>query len=163
MNPAHMAHPVAARPAQAHASQSPDAPYWPNGGVAAPPNMIVSPLSKTPGNGQANELAGPATADWIQLRASDEQGVGVPPFKKWPRQFHTEAYNFASVDVMPLPDQVGPVGDHIRNRPEKYGWSVPKFSEQYEQKIANDSMGTGVANLQDPATVAYAVGWGYLG
>lgn len=158
-----MAHPAAARPAQSHASQSSEAPYWPNGGVAAPPFMIVSPLSKTPGNGQANELAGPATADWIQLRASDEQGVGVPPFKKWARQFHTEAYNLCSIDVMPLRDQVGPVGDHLINRPVKHGWSVPKFSEQYQQGIADSSMGSSVANLQDPATVAYAIGWGYLG
>lgn len=158
-----MLHAVPARPTQAHASQSSEAPYWPNGGVAAPPYMVVSPLSKTPGSGQANELVGPATADWIQLRASDEQGVGVPPFKKWARQFHTEAYNLASIDVMPLPDQIGPVRDDLVNRPVKHGWSVPKNSEQYQQPIASGSMGTGVANLQDPATVAYAVGWGYIG
>jgi hypothetical protein len=163
MNPAHLTRPTPNREPASVASQSPDVPYFPNGGVAAPPNMIVSPLSKQAGNGQANELVGPATASWIQLTASDEQGVGVPPFKRWPRQFHTEAYNFNSLDIMPLPDQVGPVNDDLVNRPEKAGWSVPKNSEQYEQGIANYSVGSGVANLQDPASVAYAIGWGYVG
>lgn len=163
MHPVHLSQPSAARARVSAASQSPDAPYFPNGGVAAPPFMIVNPLSKSPGDGQPNELVGPASAQWVQLRDSDEQGVGVPKFKRWARQFHTEAYNHDSIVVMPLPDQVGPIPDHYRDRPEKAGWSVPKNSEQYEQPIAMGSMGSSVANLQDPVTVAYAIGWGYVG
>jgi len=167
MNAALMARPRADRAQPSVASQSPDAPYFPNGGVAAPPNMIVSPLShgpqSFPGNGSPNELVGPATADWIQLRASDEQGVGVPAFKRWPRQFHSEAYNFDSLAIMPLPDTVGPLPYEMVNRPSKAGWSVPKNSEQYEQSIASGGMGTGVANLKDPSSIAYAIGWGSMG
>jgi hypothetical protein len=166
VNPAHLTRPTGVRAQPSVASQHPDVPYFPNGGVAAPPNMIVSPLShgpdSFPGNGSANELVGPADARWIQLRASDEQGVGVPPFKRWPSQFHSEAYNFNSLDIMPLPDQIGAMPFDTVNRPSKAGWSVPTNSEQYEQPIASGSMGTGVANLQDPASVAYAIGWGYL-
>jgi hypothetical protein len=163
MNPAHLTRPVATRENASVASRHQQAPYFPEGGVAAPPFMIVSPLTKEPGNGQANELVGPATAEWVQLSASHEQGVGVPPFKRWPRQFHTEAYSFDRLYTMPFPDQVGPINDTLRNRPEKAGWSVPKNSEQYEQPIAAGGMGTGIMNIRDPATVALAVGWGYVG
>lgn len=167
MNAALMHRPTADRARVSDASQSSEAPYFPNGGVAAPPFMIVNPVShgpqSFPGNGSANELVGPATAEWVQLRASDEQGVGVPKFKRWPRQFHSETYNHDTLHVMPFPDQVGPVPFDNVNRPSKAGWSVPKNSEQYEQSIASGGMGTGVANLRDPATVAYAIGWGFLG
>jgi hypothetical protein len=158
-----MKHPVPTRAPVSAASQHPDVPYFPNGGVAAPPFMIVNPVTKDVGHGQFNELVGPATADWIVHKQSDEQGVGVPAFKKWPRQFHSEAYNFDTLWIMPFPDQVGPINDELRNRPEKAGWSVPKNSEQYEQSAASAGMGTGIANLKDPASVALAVGWGYLG
>jgi hypothetical protein len=163
MNPATMAHPIALRQTAGVASRHPDVPYFPEGGVAAPPFMIVNPLTKLPGNGQANELVGPATADWVQLKASAEQGVGVPPFKRWPRQFHSEAYSFDRLYNMPFPDQVGPINDALVNRPAKSGWSRPTFGEQYQQPVAGGGMGTGVANIRDPATVAYAVGWGYIG
>jgi hypothetical protein len=163
MNPAHLTRPVATREPVSAASQHPDVPYFPEGGVAAPPFMLVSPLTKESGNGQANELVGPATAEWIQLSASHEQGVGVPPFKRWPRQFHTEAYSFDRLYVMPHPDQVGPINDTLRNRPEKAGWSVPKYGEQYQQPVAGGSMGTGPMNIRDPSTVALAIGWGYIG
>jgi hypothetical protein len=167
MNPATMMRPISDRAQPSVASRSPDAPYFPEGGVAAPPFMIVNPLShgpqSFPGNGSPNELVGPATADWVKLKDSDEQGVGVPAFKRWPRQFHSEAYNHGGLSVMPLPDTVGPVAFDIVNRPSKAGWSVPKNSEQYEQSIASAGMGTGVANLKDPSSVAYAIGWGSMG
>jgi hypothetical protein len=167
MNPTHLIHTTGTRASVSEASRSPDAPYFPEGGVAASPNMIVNPLShgpqSFPGNGSPNELVGPATADWVQLRASDDQGVGVPPFKKWARQFHSEAYNHGPLYTMPLPDQVGPINNSLINRPAKSGWSKPTFSEQYYQPIAAGGMGTGVANIADPASVAYATGWGYIG
>ena len=163
MHPATMRYPQALRQSAGAASRHPEVPYFPEGGVAAPPDMVVSPRTMTPGNGQANELVGPATADWVTLKSSAEQGVGVPPFKRWPRQFHTEAYHFDSLVLMPLPDQVGPINDALINRPAKSGWSKPRYGEQYEQPVAAAGMGTGVANIRDPATVAYAVGWGYIG
>jgi hypothetical protein len=163
MHPAHFKHPTATRAQPSEASRSPEAPYFPEGGVAAPPFMIVNPLSKDVGNGQPNELAGPATADWQIIPDSHAQGQGVPAFKKWPRQFHSEAYAHDRLWIMPFPDQVGPIDDLLRNRPEKAGWSVPTYSEQYEQPVAMGGMGSGVANLRDPATAAYATGWGYVG
>jgi hypothetical protein len=157
-------------------SQHPDVPYFPNGQVAAPPNMIVNPVShgpsSFPGNGTPNDLIGQAAASWETLTQSMEQGVGVPAFKRWPRQFHSETYDLSSMAIMPLPDQVGPVpsgpGEQLLvnnagQRREIAGWSMPRYGEQYEQPIAAAGMGTGVANLRDPATVAYAIGWGYIG
>jgi hypothetical protein len=176
MNPAHYRHKTAVRQAPSVASQSDVVPYFPNGGVAAPPFMIVNPVSTSrgvdPGNGTPNDLVGPATADWIVLLSSHAQGVGVPKFKSWPRQFHSERYDHSSMAVLPLPDQVGPIPsapgeeqlvNNAGQRPEKHGWSAPYYGEQYEQPIASQSLGSGVANIRDPATVAYTIGWGYIG
>lgn len=142
-----------------------DQPYFPEGGVAAPPFMIVNPLShgpdSFPGNGTANQLTGPATAEWIRLRDSHEQGVGVPGFKAWPRQFHTEAFNFNSIDVMPFPDQLGPPPIPTQ-RPVRSGWSAPKYSEQYEQQTSSYSIAD-LMQTSDPASQAFAIGWGYVG
>src|SRR5437660_98192 len=123
MNPAaHMTHHVAMRDAVTKDDgRSPDVPYLPEGSVAAPPFMITNPLShgddSFPGNGTTNQLLGPATADWIVHKDSDEQGVGVPRFKAWPRQFHTEAYSFDRLYIMPHPDQVGPIPRELVDRP----------------------------------------------
>lgn len=140
-------------------------PYFPEGGVAAPPFMVVNPLSHGPdtfpGNGTANQLLGPAVAEWIQVRDSKEQGVGVPGFKRWPRQFHSEAYNFSSLGIMPFPDQLGPPPLPTQ-RPVKQGWSVPKFSEQYEQSVGAHSLAD-LMQTADPASQAFALGWGYVG
>jgi len=176
MHAVHLNHTSPVREQPSVASRSDLAPYFPEGGVAAPPFMIVSPVSHSdgsfPGNGTPNDLVGPAAADWVVLRASDEQGVGVPAFKRWPRQFHSETYDLSSMAIMPLPDQVGPIpsgpGEQllVKNagqRPEVAGWSAPVYGEQYEQPIAAAGLGSGVANLADPATVAYAIGWGYIG
>ena len=169
MNPALLAHPTATRaPVTTEDGHHPDVPYFPEGGVAAPPDMIVSPLTKSPGSGQPNELIGPATVEWVKTRDSHEQGVGVPPFKRWPRQFHSEAYNFNSLDVMPHQDQVGPISEITINRPVKVGQSVPRFYEQYKGLGAGpvdaaNTAGGSVANLRDPAGIALALGWGYMG
>ncbi|HET7047872.1 MAG TPA: hypothetical protein VFI54_06330 [Solirubrobacteraceae bacterium] len=177
MNPAlHHSRPIKDRETAGVDSQHPDVPYFPNGGVAAPPFMIVSPLSHSPGtapgNGSANELVGPATAEWVKIRSSDSQGVGVPPFKRWPRQFHTEAYNFDSLAIMPLPDQVGPIPAGVGNqlaavnsvgqRSEKAGWSTPKYGEQYEQPIGQYGLAS-LMQTNDPASQAFAIGWGFVG
>ena len=142
-----------------------DAPYFPEGGVAAPPFMIVNPVSHSPGsfpgNGTVNQLVGPAVAEWIEVRDSKEQGVGVPPFKRWPRQFHNAAFNFTSIDVMPFPDQLGPPPVPTQ-RPIRVGWSVPKYAEQYERSTASHSM-QDLAQTADPASIAFAIGWGYVG
>lgn len=177
MNLVHYKHKVAHREGPAVASQSDLAPYYPNGGVAAPPFMIVSPISHSPGtdpgNGTPNAFVGPPAAEWIILRSSDEQGRGVPKFKRWPRQFHSETYDHSSPAIMPFPDQVAPIPSgpgqpppqvwDYGQRPEVAGWSMPTYGEQYEQPIAAQSLGTGVANLKDPSSVAYAIGWGYIG
>lgn len=140
-------------------------PYFPEGGVAAPPFMIVNPLShgdeSFPGNGTPNQLLGPAVAEWIQIRDSKEQGVGVPQFKRWPRQFHSEAFYFGSLDVMPFPDQLGPPPIPTQ-RTVKQGWSVPKNSEQYEQSVGQQALGD-LMQTNDPASQAFAIGWGYVG
>jgi hypothetical protein len=149
-----------------HAGENPPGPYFPEGGVAAPPFMVVNPLShgpdSFPGNGSANQLTGPASAEWIKPRASHEQGYGVDPNRRWPRQFHSEAYNFGSLDVMPFPDQVGPVYLANLNRPEKAGWSVPKYGEQYHESTAQLSIND-LMQTRDPASLAFALGWGYVG
>jgi hypothetical protein len=176
VNPAHLQHAQPVREAPSVASQSELAPYFPNGGVAAPPFMIVSPLSHSPGtdpgNGTPNQIIGPPTAEWIIPRASDTQGRGVPAFKRWARQFHSEAYDHSSMLVMPFPDQVaaipsGPDEEQLVNdvhqRTEKAGWSMPVYGEQYEQPIAAAGMGTGPINIADPRSVAFALGWGYVG
>ncbi len=176
MNFTHLTHPVAQRqtagdprnhkrdPSQDLVYADPvEQPWFPEGGVAAPNRMIVSPRTVDVGHGQANELVGPATVEWIKPRASHEQGVGVPPFKRWARQIHAEAYNFNALDVMPFPDQIGPMYLENINRPERAGWSVPKFYEQYQHAPADASMGTGVVNTRDPAGMAFAIGWGYVG
>ena len=170
MNPALLEHPTAARhPVTVEHGHDPRVPYFPEGGVAAPPDMVVSPRTISPGNGQPNELAGlPASVEWVRIRDSHEQGVGVPPFKRWPRQFHSEAYNFDSLYILPHEDQVGPIPEELVNRPVKAGWSVPRFYEQYRglgagPVDAGNTAGGGVANLQDPASIAYAIGWGYVG
>jgi len=144
-----------------------DAPWFPEGGVAAPPFMVVNPLSHGaadfPGLGTPNTIWGPPTAEWQQIRASHEQGVGVDPGRKWPRQHHTEPYDFESqLAIMPFPDQIGPIYLANLNRPEKAGWSVPKFSEQYQQSAAERSVAD-LMQTRDPAAVAFAVGWGYVG
>lgn len=179
MHIAHMKHTSAARatagdpryyqrqPTQDSPVATPAAvPYFPEGGAAAPPFMIVNPLSHgpdtAPGNGSANELVGPATAEWIIPRASHEQGIGVDPNRRWPRQFHSEAYNFTSLDIMPFPDQVGPMYLTNLNRPEKAGWSVPKFAEQYEASAGEQSIAD-LMQTTDPASIAFALGWGYVG
>jgi hypothetical protein len=140
-------------------------PYFPEGGVAAPPFMVVNPLShgpnSFPGNGTTNQLLGPATASWKEVRDSDYQGVGVPAFKRWPRQFHTEAFNFTGLSIMPLPDQLGPLPLPTQ-RPVKVGWSVPKNSEQYERSIGAQSLAD-LMQTNDPASQAFAIGWGYVG
>lgn len=178
MNPAHLQHVNPALPTAGDRRfyrRSPsqdsvvmgdvDQPYFPEGGVAAPPFMIVNPLSHDddsfPGNGTANQLLGPADARWIRVRDSDEQGVGVPRFKAWPRQFHTEAFNFTSLDIMPFPDQLGPPPVPTQ-RPMKAGWSAPKFGEQYQQNTGAYSMQE-LAQTADPASIAFAIGWGYVG
>jgi hypothetical protein len=165
VNPALLTHPVGLRESvSTEHGHHPDVPYFPEGGVAAPPDMIVSPRTISPGNGQANELIGPATVDWVRIKDSEEQGVGVPPFKRWPRQFHSEAYNFDVLAIMPHEDQVGPIREELVNRPVKAGWSVPRYGEQYTPALdPGNTAGGGVANLQDPATIAYAIGWGYVG
>ena len=145
--------------------QSTEQPYFPEGGVAAPPFMIVNPLShgdeSFPGNGTPNQLLGPAVAEWIEVRDSKEQGVGVPKFKRWPRQFHSEAYNFSTLGIMPFPDQLGPPPLPTQ-RPVKVGWSVPKYSEQYERSVGAHSL-QDLAQTADPASIAFALGWGYVG
>lgn len=145
--------------------QAVQGPYFPEGGVAAPPFMIVNPVSHGadtfPGNGTVNDLLGPATAVWHEVRDSDYQGVGVPSFKRWARQFHSETYNFDSLAVMPAPDQLGPLPLPTQ-RPVKVGWSVPKNSEQYEQSIAQGSL-QDLMQTNDPASQAFAIGWGYVG
>jgi hypothetical protein len=139
-------------------------PWFPEGGVAAPDGMVVSPLTKDVANGQPNQLVGPATAEWVVLRDSHVQGQGVPSFKQWPRQFHSEAYNFNQQDFMPFPDQVGPILLAEQNaKAEVQGWSVPKYYEQYQENVADSSLGTGVVNTSDPSSVALAIGWGYVG
>lgn len=166
MNPTKLTHTTATRePVTTHHGHSQHVPYFPEGGVAAPPEMIVSPLTKSPGNGQTNELFNlPATVEWVRLYQSHEQGVGVPPFKRWPRQFHSEAYNFDSLDIMPHEDQVGPIRDELINRPIRVGQAVPRFYEQYTRPVdAGNTAGGGVANIADPAGLALAIGWGYVG
>ena len=182
MHPALMSHTVAARKTagdkraydrqpstdQVFLQGTPDVPqpWFPEGGVAAPPFMVVNPLSHGedtfPGNGTPNQLVNSATAEWTVLRASHEQGVGVDPNRRWPRQFHTEAYNFGSLDVMPFPDQIGPMYLSNLNRTEKAGWSVPKYGEQYQQSAAQTSM-QDLMQTTDPASLAFAIGWGYVG
>lgn len=157
-----MSRPTPTRASVSPASQSDLAPYFPNGAVATPPDMIVSPVSHSPGNGQTNELVGPATAEWVTPRQSHEQGIGVPPFKQWARQFHAATFNLDTLAIMPQADQVGPINNLLINRPHKTGWSAPSYGEQYEQPVAQYGVG-GIANLRDPATVAYALGWGYIG
>lgn len=147
--------------------QAVDQPWFPEGGAAAPPFMIVNPLSHGPddfpGLGTPNQILGPPTADWVQLKDSDEQGKGVDPGRRWPRQHHTEAYDFESqLSIMPFPDQVGPEYISNLNRPEKAGWSVPKFAEQYEQSAAERSIAD-LMQTNDPAAQAFAIGWGYVG
>jgi hypothetical protein len=141
-------------------------PYFPEGGVAAPPYMIVNPVShgpdSFPGNGSANQLVGQAAATWLRMRDSDEQGIGVPPFKRWPRQFHSETYNFDKLSILPFPDQLGPIYLQNLNRPEKAGWSVPKYGEQYQQSIGERSVAD-LMQTNDPASLAFAIGWGYVG
>jgi hypothetical protein len=144
-------------------------PYFPEGGVAAPPFMIVNPISHGPedfpGGGTPNQLVGQAAASWVQLRASDEQGIGVDPNRRWPKQHHSATFNFTSLDLMPFPDQLGPYfGSYYDNvnRPVKAGWSVPKYGEQYEQQTASYSIGD-LSQTADPASVAFAIGWGYVG
>lgn len=181
MNPAHLAHttgklPTAGdrrfyerQPSQDSPVMSPtDQPYFPEGGVAAPPFMIVNPLSngtggptEMMGNGVQNELVGPVTAEWIEVRDSHEQGVGVPRFKAFARNFHVVPMNFGSLDVMPFPDQLGPVPVNTQ-RPAKIGWSVPKFGEQYHRQTAVFSIAD-LMQTRDPASVAFAIGWGYVG
>jgi hypothetical protein len=176
MHPVHLKHKTAVRELPSVASQSKDVPYFPNGGVAAPPFMVVSPVShgadSFPGNGTPNDLIGQAAASWQILPQSAEQGHGVPGFKKWPRSFHSATFDLSSLHVMPFPDQAMPVpsgpGESLQvnnafQRAEVAGWSAPYYGEQYEQGIADAGVGTGVANLQDPATVAYAIGWGFIG
>lgn len=142
-----------------------DVPYFPEGGVAAPPFMIVNPLShgdnSFPGNGTTNELLGPATAEWHEVRDSHEQGRGVPAFKAWPRQFHSEAYNFSTLAIMPFPDQLGPPPIPTQ-RPVKAGWSTPKYAEQYQASIGEQSIAD-LMQTNDPASLAFAIGWGYVG
>jgi hypothetical protein len=150
-------------PARAGRDLPAPAPYFPEGGVAAPPYMIVNPRTMSPGNGQPNELIGPATAEWIKPRASHEQGIGVDPNRRWARQFHSETYDFNSLDVLPFPDQLGPAGLINQDRPAKAGWSVPKNYRQYQQSPADDSVGSGPINTSDPASMAFAIGWGFLG
>jgi hypothetical protein len=176
MHVTQLRHKQAVREAPSVASQDPNVPYFPHGGVAAPPFMVVSPVShgpdSFPGNGTPNDLVGQAAADWVVLQQSREQGVGVPPFKRWPRQFHAATFNHATLSVLPFPDQVLPVpsgpGESLAvneqgQRPERAGWSMPRYGEQYEQPISDAGMGTGVANIRDPKSVAYAIGWGYIG
>lgn len=176
MNPTHYKTKRPLRKPVGHESQHPEVAYFPNGMVAAPPFLITSPVSHSdgsfPGNGTPNDLIGPPDARWITLRASDEQGRGVPAFKRWARQFHSETYDHSSMAVMPHPDQVAAIpsgpGDPliVKNhgqRRERAGWSAPIYGEQYEQPIAAQGLGTGVANIRDPQSVAYAIGWGYIG
>ena len=140
-------------------------PYFPEGGVAAPPFMIVNPVShgpdSFPGNGTVNQLVGPATAEWKEVRDSHFQGQGVPPFKRWPRQFHSEAYNFDSLAIMPFPDQLGPPPIPTQ-RPMHVGWSTPKYAEQYQDSVAEHSIAD-LMQTNDPASLAFAIGWGYVG
>lgn len=180
MNPAHLQHSIPHRasagderfykrnPAddEVYAHGNPQVPYFPEGGAAAPPYMVVNPLTHTtgtqPGGGTPNLLVGPADARWHRIRDSDEQGVGVDPNRRWPRQFHSEAYNFGSLDVMPFPDQIGPMYLSNLNRPVKAGWSVPKFSEQYQESTGQRSIDD-LMQTRDPASMAFAIGWGYVG
>lgn len=178
MHPAHLKHANAVTPTAGDpryydrepSQDSPvmdatDQPYFPEGGVAAPPFMIVNPVSHSqgsfPGNGTFNDLLGPVSAEWIEIRDSHEQGVGVPAFKAWPRQFHSEAYNFSTLSIMPFPDQLGPLPIPTQ-RPVKQGWSVPKYGEQYQQSTAEHSIAD-LMQTADPASVAFAIGWGYVG
>lgn len=168
MNPALLSHPTAVREAVGARHGHAAVPYFPEGGVAAPPDMIVSPLTKSPGNGQPNELIGPATVEWIKIRDSHEQGMGVPPFKRWPRQFHSEAYNFDSLAILPHEDQVGYIRDELINRPVRVGQSVPRFYEHYRGLGAGpvdsgNTAGGGIVNIRDPASISLALGWGYVG
>jgi hypothetical protein len=147
--------------------QAVDAPWFPEGGVAAPPFMLVNPLSHGaddfPGPGTANQLLGPATAEWVTMRDSYEQGRGVDPGRQWPRQHHSEAYDFESqLTFMPFPDQIGPEYISNLNRPEKAGWSIPRFSEQYQQSAAERSIAD-LMQTNDPSAQAFAIGWGYVG
>ena len=156
------------QPAQdlAYVHEQVDAPWFPEGGVAAPPFMIVNPISHGPGDfpglGTPNQLVGPATAEWEVLRDSYEQGKGVDPGRRWPRQHHSEPYYFESLTNMPFPDQIGPIYLTNLNRPEKAGWSVPKYGEQYQQPTGQYSIPSGM-QTRDPRTLAFAIGWGYVG
>lgn len=163
MHAAHLLTPIATRETVTvqHGRGSPEGvPYFPEGGVAAPPDMIVSPLTS---QWLPNVAVGPPTVEFIQQRQSEEQGIGVPRFKAWPRQQHSEAYNFDTLAILPQQDQVGPINDILINRPEKAGWSAPYSQYQYEQPVSTYGLGSGVSQLRDPATLAYAVGWGYVG
>jgi len=179
MHPVHMTHATAGRPTAGDprfyerqpAQDLPiyhevEQPYFPEGGVAAPPFMIVNPVShgpdSFPGPGTSNQLVGPATAEWIRIRDSHEQGVGVDPNRRWPRQFHNATFNFNALDIMPFPDQIGPEYVSNLNRPEKAGWSVPKYAEQYEKSTGVHSIAD-LMQTNDPASQAFAIGWGYIG
>ena len=50
----------------------------------------------------------------------------------------------------------------VINRPEKAGWSVPKYGEQYQQPTGQYSIPSGM-QTRDPRTLAFAIGWGYVG
>jgi hypothetical protein len=177
MNPVHLTQPPhrEAVSIQHGRGAEENIPYFPEGNVAAPPFMVVSPLTV---DERPNIPINAATAEWITPRSSRDQGVGVPPFKAWPRQFHSEAYSFDGMYILPQEDQIGPVqipadprawqqlalvAAGQRQRPEVAGWSAPTYGEQYEQPVAQYSLGSGIAQIQDPATVALAIGWGYVG
>ena len=62
---------------------------------------------------------------------------------------------------MPFPDQLGPPPIPTQ-RPVRSGWSVPKYSEQYEQQTSSYSIAD-LMQTNDPASQAFAIGWGYVG
>jgi hypothetical protein len=107
-------------------------------------------------------LVGPASAEWLEIRDSHEQGRGVDPGRRWPRQHHVESYHMDQLAIFPFPDQLGPGYTTHQTRPEKAGWSAPKYYEQYQQPVGQYSLADTV-QTRDPATLAFAVGWGYVG
>lgn len=142
--------------------------YFPNSRVASGGTSFVSPVSYADGNpGGAPEdiISLPAGGDspWVIHNPSDEQGLGRSPGQQWPWKSHSEAYNFEQIAIMPFEQEqtMGmptiPGGWNGRNPPEKVGWSIPRYYEQYEQWASGIAGPDSLAVTPQPEDLPYTV------
>lgn len=119
--------------------------YYPDGRVASR-GVMLSPVTQSPPamHGAPNVQQFQAAPD--KLRQSDVQGIGRSPGQTWPHMPHVQQFNF---------DQLGNMADHQNgavDRPEAWGWSIPRY---YEQSIHGKHVWPMPVAIADPRTRTY--------